>query len=57
MRPGYIETPLLKNDIFSHQVGCNVYLKMENLQPSGSFKSRGMTQVISDALDSDPRLL
>lgn len=54
MRPGYIETPLIKNDLFSHKVGYNVYLKMENLQPSGSFKSRGMTQVISDALDSDP---
>ncbi|KAG5366684.1 L-serine dehydratase [Yarrowia sp. B02] len=54
MRPGYTETPLLRNEAYSHQVGCNVFLKMENLQPSGSFKSRGMTQVISDALDSDP---
>lgn len=27
---------------------------MENLQPSGSFKSRAMTQAISDALDLDP---
>ncbi|KAG5356504.1 L-serine dehydratase [Yarrowia sp. C11] len=55
MRPGSIETPLIKNDVYSHQVGCNVFLKMENLQPSGSFKSRGMTQVISEALDSDPQ--
>lgn len=54
MRQGYVETPLLLSHEVSAQVGAQVYFKMENLQPSGSFKSRGMTQVISDALESKP---
>ncbi|OAA70574.1 serine family amino acid catabolism-related protein [Cordyceps fumosorosea ARSEF 2679] len=38
----YIETPLIKSANLSRIAGCNVYLKLENLQPSGSFKSRGI---------------
>ncbi|KAJ6781887.1 hypothetical protein PWT90_09928 [Aphanocladium album] len=38
----YIETPLVKSANLSRAAGCNVYLKLENLQPSGSFKSRGI---------------
>ncbi|KAL9471500.1 hypothetical protein ACSS6W_009441 [Trichoderma asperelloides] len=38
----YIETPLIKSTTLSEIAGCNVFLKLENLQPSGSFKSRGI---------------
>ncbi|KAL7797566.1 tryptophan synthase beta subunit-like PLP-dependent enzyme [Trichoderma ceciliae] len=38
----YIETPLIRSTTLSEVAGCNVFLKLENLQPSGSFKSRGI---------------
>jgi len=34
-------TPLLKSDTFGARAGCEVYLKAENLQVTGSFKIRG----------------
>lgn len=37
----YIETPLLHSIYLSDIAGAQVYLKLENTQPSGSFKSRG----------------
>ncbi|KAH9209877.1 tryptophan synthase beta subunit-like PLP-dependent enzyme [Leptodontidium sp. 2 PMI_412] len=42
MRIPWIETPLARSKVLSNSAGCNVYLKLENLQPSGSFKSRGV---------------
>ncbi|RFU78820.1 serine family amino acid catabolism-related [Trichoderma arundinaceum] len=42
MKIPYIETPLIKSTTLSEAAGCNVFLKLENLQPSGSFKSRGI---------------
>lgn len=38
----HIETPLLASRAFSLRLGKAVYLKMEALQPSGSFKTRGV---------------
>ncbi|KAJ1978998.1 catabolic L-serine/threonine dehydratase [Dimargaris xerosporica] len=38
----HVPTPLLHSTSLSQQVGCNVWLKCENLQPSGSVKIRGM---------------
>ncbi|OAK99624.1 tryptophan synthase beta subunit-like PLP-dependent enzyme [Phaeosphaeriaceae sp. SRC1lsM3a] len=35
-------TPLIHSTILSKHAGCQIYLKLENLQPSGSFKSRGI---------------
>src|ERR1700749_3975587 len=44
----YLEpTPLLKNSWLSDELGCEVYLKLENMQPIGSFKIRGATYRIS----------
>jgi threonine dehydratase len=40
-------TPLLKNSWLSEQFGAEIYLKMENMQPIGSFKIRGATYFIS----------
>ena len=40
--PLHIVTPLLKSRKLSDKVGCSVWLKLENVQTSGSFKSRGL---------------
>lgn len=34
-------TPLLRNEPISHRLGCDLYLKLENLMPIGAFKVRG----------------
>lgn len=38
----HLNTPLLESATMSKLVGTTVYLKMENSQPSGSFKIRGI---------------
>jgi threonine synthase len=40
-------TPLLPAPVLSARTGCEVYLKVEGLNPTGSFKDRGMTVAIS----------
>lgn len=40
-------SPLLWNSWLSEALGCEVYLKLENMQPIGSFKIRGATYKIS----------
>ncbi|KAI9045770.1 putative L-serine dehydratase [Aspergillus affinis] len=42
MRNPWIETPLIESAALSKTAGCKVFLKLELLQPSGSFKSRGI---------------
>ncbi|CRG88014.1 L-serine dehydratase, putative [Talaromyces islandicus] len=42
----WIETPLVESSILSRAAGCRVFLKLENLQPGGSFKSRAMGSLI-----------
>ena len=42
MKPLHIETPLLKSQALSIQAGRSVWLKLEALQPPGSFKIRGI---------------
>src|SRR5262252_8727488 len=42
-------TPLLPAPTLSHRTGCEVYLKVEGANPTGSFKDRGMTLAISKA--------
>ncbi|MDR2089601.1 MAG: threonine ammonia-lyase, partial [Clostridiales Family XIII bacterium] len=34
-------TSLIYSDFFSEERGCNVYIKPENLQATGSYKIRG----------------
>ncbi len=43
-------TPLIYAARLSEQTGCTVYLKVEGLNPTGSFKDRGMTMAVTDAL-------
>ncbi len=42
-------TPLLPAPVLSARTGCEVYLKVEGGNPTGSFKDRGMTVAISMA--------
>ncbi len=48
-------TPLLLSKSLSQRVGLEVYLKYEGLNPTGSFKDRGMTMAISKALEKGAR--
>jgi threonine synthase len=45
-------TPLLHAPVLSSRTGCDVYLKVEGGNPTGSFKDRGMTVAISMAAES-----
>jgi threonine synthase len=44
-------TPLLPAPELSRRTGCDVYLKVEGANPTGSFKDRGMTMAISKAVE------
>jgi threonine synthase len=44
-------TPLLPAPGLSGQTGCEVYLKIEGANPTGSFKDRGMTVAVSLAAE------
>jgi threonine synthase len=42
-------TPLVPAQVLSERTGCDVYLKVEGANPTGSFKDRGMTMAITRA--------
>jgi threonine synthase len=44
-------TPLVPAGYLSERTGCEVYLKVEGDNPTGSFKDRGMTLAISKAVE------
>jgi threonine synthase len=46
-------TPLIKADRLAAETGinCNIYLKFDGANPTGSFKDRGMTMAVSKALE------
>jgi threonine synthase len=43
-------TPLLPAPRLSETTGCEVFLKVDGANPTGSFKDRGMTMAVTDAL-------
>ncbi len=43
-------TPLIHADALSAQLGVDLWLKLESMNPTGSFKDRGMTVAVSRAL-------
>ncbi|MHA3704532.1 threonine synthase [Jatrophihabitans sp. YIM 134969] len=45
-------TPLVHAPSLSERTGCEVYLKVEGANPTGSFKDRGMTVAISKAVEA-----
>lgn len=55
VKPVLLETPLIRSDFFSTEYGCNVYLKPENLQRTGSFKIRGAYNKISNLTEEEKR--
>jgi threonine synthase len=44
-------TPLVRSEALSAETGCDVWLKYDGANPTGSFKDRGMTLAISKALE------
>ncbi|ELT91669.1 hypothetical protein CAPTEDRAFT_148319 [Capitella teleta] len=42
----YVKTPLIESLPLSKRVGCSVHMKLENTQPSSSFKVRGISHMI-----------
>ncbi len=48
-------TPLIRSARLSEEVDAEVWLKYEGLNPTGSFKDRGMTVAISKALEDGSR--
>jgi len=45
-------TPLIHSEHLSALVGCEVHLKFDGANPTGSFKDRGMTMAISKAKEA-----
>src|SRR6187431_490070 len=44
-------TPLISADALSARTGANVWVKFEGMNPTGSFKDRGMTMAVSKAVE------
>ena len=50
-------TPLVPAPRLSATTGCDVFLKCEGLNPTGSFKDRGMTMAMSKALEGGAKVV
>src|SRR3954463_8712235 len=50
-------TPLLPAPELSARTDCDVYLKVEGANPTGSFKDRGMTLAVSKAIESGAKAI
>jgi len=48
-------TPMVHNEWLSKQYDCQIYLKLENMLPIGSFKMRGATNKISSLTASEKK--
>lgn len=46
----HVITPVIPSVFLSHASGFNVFLKLENTQPSGSFKDRGIGRLVAHSL-------
>ncbi|WP_366922334.1 threonine synthase [Metallumcola ferriviriculae] len=44
-------TPLIKGQNLSEELGINIYFKYEGLNPTGSFKDRGMVMAVAKAVE------
>ncbi len=50
-------TPLILSDDLTAKIGLKVYLKYEGLNPTASFKDRGMTMAISKAKEKGAKIV
>ena len=48
-------TPLIAAPFLSQEIGCEVYLKFEGANPTGSFKDRGMALAMTKAVEEGSR--
>jgi len=48
-------TPLIPMPRLGRELGCDLFIKYEGLNPTGSFKDRGMTAAISEAVGRGAR--
>ena len=46
-------TPLIHSDFYSNEYGCDIYVKPENLQITGSFKIRGAYNKIMNLTEEE----
>ncbi len=51
------DTPLVRSTRLSERAGIEVYLKYEGMNPTGSFKDRGMTLAVSKAVESGAKAI
>lgn len=49
-------TPIMTSTILNQSTGKNIYLKCENFQRTGSFKSRGAVNAVLTAIKNDPNI-
>lgn len=49
------DTSLMRSDFYSKEYGCDIYIKPENLQVTGSFKIRGAYNKISMLSEEDAK--
>ena len=50
-----LKTPLVYSDQLTRKIGADVFLKLESLQPGGSFKLRGATNAVAALTDAERR--
>ena len=51
IRPVAVRTPLYPSDVLTRELGCDVRLKLESLQRTGSFKFRGAYNYVAQLSD------
>jgi threonine dehydratase len=47
------KTPLVRAEKLSEKLGCDYYVKLENLQPTGAFKVRGGVNLVGTASEEE----
>ncbi|WP_442603493.1 threonine synthase [Paenibacillus sp. KN14-4R] len=50
-------TPLVRADQLSEELGLDLYFKYEGLNPTGSFKDRGMVMAVAKAMEEGSRTI
>jgi threonine synthase len=50
-------TPLIRADALSRRTGARVWVKFEGMNPTGSFKDRGMTMAVSKAVEDGAKAI
>lgn len=50
-------TPLIRGDKLSEKLGMNLYFKFEGLNPTGSFKDRGMVMAVAKAMEEGSKTI